>query len=103
MSVGVNDWPALVLNADFRPLSYFPLSLWSWHESVKAVVTNRVNVVSEYDLGCQHIHVMVWPARSGIFCIGDVVGGLTADNQNEPRTDEAWIEGTQFVRAGRTS
>ena len=38
MSVGVNDWPALVLNADFRPLSYFPLSLWSWHESVKAVV-----------------------------------------------------------------
>ncbi|HEV7286341.1 MAG TPA: HNH endonuclease, partial [Kaistia sp.] len=22
--------PALVLNADFRPLSYFPLSLWSW-------------------------------------------------------------------------
>ena len=49
MSVGVNDWPALVLNADFRPLSYFPLSLWSWHESVKAVVSNRVNVVSEYD------------------------------------------------------
>ena len=49
MSVGVDDWPALVLNADFRPLSYFPLSLWSWHESVKAVVTNRVNVVSEYD------------------------------------------------------
>ena len=49
MSVGVNDWPALVLNADLRPLSYFPLSLWSWHESVKAVVSNRVNVVSEYD------------------------------------------------------
>ena len=22
--------PALVLNADFRPLSYYPLSLWPW-------------------------------------------------------------------------
>jgi len=22
--------PALVLNADFRPLSYYPLSLWAW-------------------------------------------------------------------------
>ena len=28
---------ALVLNADFRPLSYFPLSLWPWQEAVKAV------------------------------------------------------------------
>jgi len=41
--------PVLVLNADFRPLSYFPLSLWSWQDAIKAVVSNRVNVVSEYD------------------------------------------------------
>ena len=41
--------PALVLNADFRPLSYFPLSLWSWQDSIKAVFLDRVNVVSEYD------------------------------------------------------
>ena len=41
--------PALVLNADFRPLSYFPLSVLSWQETVKAVITKRVNVVSEYD------------------------------------------------------
>jgi 5-methylcytosine-specific restriction endonuclease McrA len=41
--------PALVLNADFRPLSYYPLSLWSWQESVKAVVSGRVNVVSVYE------------------------------------------------------
>ena len=40
---------ALVLNADFRPLSYFPLSLWSWQEAVKAVVSERVHVVSHYD------------------------------------------------------
>ena len=29
--------PALVLNADFRPLSYYPLSLWSWQDTIKAV------------------------------------------------------------------
>ncbi len=42
-------YPALVLNADFRPLSYYPLSLWSWQETVKAVFLERVNIVSEYD------------------------------------------------------
>ena len=41
--------PALVLNADFRPLSYFPLSLWCWQDAVKAVFQERVNVVAEYD------------------------------------------------------
>jgi 5-methylcytosine-specific restriction endonuclease McrA len=41
--------PALVLNADYRPLSYFPLSLWPWQEAVKAVFLDRVNIVSEYD------------------------------------------------------
>ena len=40
------NFPALVLNADFRPLSYYPLSLWSWQESVKAVFLERVNIVS---------------------------------------------------------
>ena len=41
--------PALVLNADFRPLSYFPLSLLSWQEAVSAIVTRRVSVVAEYE------------------------------------------------------
>jgi 5-methylcytosine-specific restriction endonuclease McrA len=41
--------PALVLNADYRPLSYFPLSLWPWQEAVKAVFLERVNILSEYD------------------------------------------------------
>ncbi len=45
----VQAFPALVLNAVFRPLSYFPLSLWSWQDSVKAVFLDRVNIVSEYD------------------------------------------------------
>ena len=41
--------PALVLNADFRPLSYFPLSLWSWQEAVKAVFMDRVQTLARYD------------------------------------------------------
>ena len=41
--------PALVLNADFRPVSYFPLSLIAWQDAVSAVVAARVSVVAEYD------------------------------------------------------
>jgi hypothetical protein len=41
--------PALVLNADFRPMSYFPLSLLSWPDTVNAVFSERVAVVAEYD------------------------------------------------------
>ncbi|RME16153.1 MAG: HNH endonuclease [Alphaproteobacteria bacterium] len=46
---GAPAHPALVLNADFRPLSYYPLSLWPWQEAVKAVVLERVSIVAEYD------------------------------------------------------
>lgn len=42
-------FPALVLNADYRPLSYFPLSLWSWQDALKSVFLKRVHIVSEYD------------------------------------------------------
>ena len=41
--------PALVLNADYRPLSYYPLSIWSWQDAIKAVFLERVNIVSEYE------------------------------------------------------
>src|SRR5580704_18611839 len=47
--VSPSGWPALVLNADFRPLSYFPLSLWCWQDAVKAVFLDRVSVLSEYE------------------------------------------------------
>lgn len=41
--------PALVLNADYRPLSYYPLSLWPWQEAVKAAFLDRVDIVAVYD------------------------------------------------------
>jgi 5-methylcytosine-specific restriction endonuclease McrA len=44
-----SGWPALVLNADYRPLSYYPLSLWPWQEVIKAVFLDRVDVVQSYE------------------------------------------------------
>ena len=44
-----DNCPALVLNADHRPLSYFPLSLWSWQDTIRAVFLERVNILAEYD------------------------------------------------------
>ena len=46
--VPLEKCPALVLNADFRPLSYYPLSLWCWQDAVKSVFLNRVSIVSTY-------------------------------------------------------
>ncbi len=47
--VGLRHNPALVLNADYRPLSYYPLSLWPWQDAVKAAWLERVDIVAEYD------------------------------------------------------
>ena len=47
--VSLEKCPALVLNADYRPLSYYPLSLWSWQDSIKSVFLDRVIIVSNYD------------------------------------------------------
>jgi len=41
----LSAFPALVLNADYQPLSYYPLSLWGWQEAVKAIFLDRVAVV----------------------------------------------------------
>jgi 5-methylcytosine-specific restriction endonuclease McrA len=40
---------ALVLNADYRPLSYYPLSVWSWQDAVRALFRDSVTVLHEYD------------------------------------------------------
>ena len=45
----LQNYPALVLNADYRPLSYFPLSIWSWQDAVKAIFRDSVTIVSEYE------------------------------------------------------
>ena len=47
--ISQGNYPCLILNADYQPLSYFPLSLWSWQDAVKAVFLDRVNVIDHYE------------------------------------------------------
>lgn len=49
LPVAQGNYPCLILNADYQPLSYFPLSLWSWQDAVKAVFLDRVHVVDHYE------------------------------------------------------
>ena len=49
MHASLESCPALVLNADYRPLSYFPLSVWGWQDAVKAAFLDRVTILSTYD------------------------------------------------------
>ena len=48
-NLSLEKCPALVLNADYRPLSYYPLSLWSWQDSIKSVFLDRVVIINNYD------------------------------------------------------
>jgi 5-methylcytosine-specific restriction endonuclease McrA len=48
-NLSLEKCPALVLNADYRPLSYYPLSLWCWQDAIKSVFLDRVTIVSNYD------------------------------------------------------
>ena len=45
----LNKHAALVLNADYRPLSYLPLSVWPWQDAIKAKFLDRVDVIAEYE------------------------------------------------------
>lgn len=39
----------LVLNADMQPLSWSPLSVWSWQDAITAVMQDRVVMLRAYD------------------------------------------------------
>ena len=45
----LSNCPALVLNADYTPLSYYPLSLWPWQTAIKAVFLERVDIIATYE------------------------------------------------------
>lgn len=42
-------YPALVLNADFSPVSIFPLSLWDFARTMRNTLKERVIVLETYD------------------------------------------------------
>ena len=54
-----NQYPALLLNADFQPFSMFPLSTIPWQDAIKAVFSDRVSVVAEYDVDI-HSATQTW-------------------------------------------
>ena len=37
--------PVLVLNADYQPLSHEPLSLWSWQDAIRAILTQKAGEI----------------------------------------------------------
>lgn len=45
----LNTHRTLVLNADMQPLSWMPLSTWSWQEAVSAVLQDRVIQLKTYE------------------------------------------------------
>lgn len=49
MNVAVLGLRTLVLNADYQPLSWAPLSAWSWQQALVAVMQDRVVQVKSYD------------------------------------------------------
>jgi len=46
----LSSHPALLLNADFQPVSTTPLSTMHWQDTIKAIFKKRVIVVEEYDI-----------------------------------------------------
>ena len=44
------NYPALVLNADFTPISVFPLSTWGFERTLRNVMKGRITVLEEYDV-----------------------------------------------------
>jgi len=44
----LQNHPALLLNADYQPMSHTPLSLWTWQDAVKSVFSGKVTVVDVY-------------------------------------------------------
>ena len=45
----LKQYPCLILNSDYRPLSHLPLSLWSWDDSLRALFSGKAVKVSTYE------------------------------------------------------
>lgn len=54
-----NFAPALVLNADYAPLSITPLSVWNWQDTLRAVFSDKALVVSEYTIPIRSVSTTV--------------------------------------------
>lgn len=50
MTIHLSQYPALLLNADFSPVSVHPLSTLSWQDAIKDLFSDKVICVSEYEV-----------------------------------------------------
>lgn len=48
--IAASQYPALLLNADYRPISIHPLSVLPWQKAVRKVMLGRLSIVAEYDV-----------------------------------------------------
>jgi len=89
----LNKHPTLVLNADYQPLSYLPLSLWSWQDAVKAVFGGKVTVVDTYkDVRVRAVSIeMMLPS---------VIALNVYQKPNAKRTDPSFTRRNVFLRDG---
>jgi Restriction endonuclease len=45
----ISRYPVLYLNADFAPMSVFPLSTLTWQDAIAGILKKKLYVVSEYE------------------------------------------------------
>jgi 5-methylcytosine-specific restriction endonuclease McrA len=50
IDMSLPNYNTLVLNADFQPVRIHPLSVWAFDRAMRAVISNRVTVLEEYDV-----------------------------------------------------
>ena len=99
--------PALVLNADYTPLSYYPLSVWPWQTAIKAVFLDRVDIVSHYEREVrsptaaiklpsvialkQYVKPSQFPANSPISVDGPSATTSPIDTRSPTLTNGLWL------------
>lgn len=76
--IHIDHYPALLLNADWQPFQMHPLSTMTWQDAFKAVFSNRVTVVKEYDIEVRSEHC-TWKLPS-VIALKDYV------NRDQPPT-----------------
>lgn len=71
----------LVLNGDFQPLCLFPLSTVDWQTAIKAIFSEKVTIVKNYDNWAVHSQRLTIPVPS-IIALRDYVDATRSVNFN---------------------
>lgn len=54
-----NSYPVLLLNADFSPISIFPLKTLTWQEAIRGLFLDKLIRVAEYDAEVKSVSTAV--------------------------------------------